>query len=162
MPLFEEHIKQASNNLRFLEFVNRSGNTFCDWQVTVCFYTAIHLVNAHLSLYNMQYRKHVDVKDALNLKNQQSVQRGIALPQNEYLAYTKLQSLSRRSRYLVNEKDNNLSSTTAFLTYDIHLKRALIHLSTLFVFFSDKYKLNIPLIEISCNGINKGELGFSK
>ena len=110
MPQFDKHIHQTSHNLKFLELVNQNGNNFFDWQVTICFYTALHLVNAHLSLFQMQYRKHVDVKDAINPKNIQSVSSGSALPDNEYLAYTKLQSLSRRSRYLVNEKDGNLNS----------------------------------------------------
>jgi hypothetical protein len=35
----------------------------------------------------MQYRKHVDVKDALNPQNPLSVRNGSALPPNEYLAY---------------------------------------------------------------------------
>lgn len=63
MPRFNEHIEQARHNILFLEFINKSGNDFCDWQVTTCFYIGVHLINAHLSMFNMQYRKHVDVKD---------------------------------------------------------------------------------------------------
>jgi len=110
----------------------------------------------------MQYRKHVDVKDAINPKNQKSVTNGSALADNEYLAYTKLQSLSRRSRYLVNEKDNNLKSNTASLTYEIHLSRSLKHLHTLILFFKRKYNLDYPNISIECEGIKKGDLCFCK
>lgn len=159
MAKFDEHIAQANKNLQFLESINQS--TFFDWQVTVCFYTAVHLINAHLSLYNMQYRKHVDVKDALNPKNDESVATGCALPNNEYLAYTKLQSLSRRSRYLVNEKDGNLAAETAFLTYDIHLGKALRHLNTLINYFCKKYDFKILPLKIKCSGINKGDLSFA-
>jgi hypothetical protein len=160
---FDEHIQQANKNLHFLEYINKCESEFCDWHVTGCFYCAVHLVNAHLSLHNMQYRKHVDVKDALNPKNQTSLSSGTALPDNEYLAYTKLQSLSRRSRYLVNEKDGNLSSTTASLTYEVHLKKALRHLHTLINFFTRKYNLTkIELIQIKCDGVNKGDLCFTK
>jgi len=56
---FDEHIQQANHNLQFLSFANQAGSAYYDWQVTICFYTALHLVNAHLSLFNMQYRKHV-------------------------------------------------------------------------------------------------------
>jgi len=108
----------------------------------------------------MQYRKHVDVKDALNPKNQISVTKGSALPDNEYLAYNKLQSLSRRSRYLVNEKDNNLNSDLASLTYEIHLNRALKHLNTLIVFFKRKYTIEFPNISLKCEGIKRGDLCF--
>ena len=109
----------------------------------------------------MQYRKHVDVKDALNPQNPQSVRNGSALPPNEYLAYTKLQSLSRRSRYLVNEKDGNLGKTQAFLTYDIHLSKSLKHLNTLIKFFSNKYNIPVTPISVTCSGINKGDLSFT-
>ena len=44
MPQFEDHVKQAQHNLKFLENIN-AGNYDCvDWQVTTCFYTALHLV----------------------------------------------------------------------------------------------------------------------
>ncbi len=161
MPQFDNHISQAKHNLDFLGLVNQRGFDFIDWQVTICFYSAVHLVNAHLSLFDMQYRKHVDVKDAINPKHPPSVTKGSALPDNEYLAYTKLQSLSRRSRYLVNDKDGNLSSNQVFLTYEVHLSRSLKHLNTIIKYFCTKYHFNISPISIKCEGINKGDLAFS-
>jgi hypothetical protein len=110
----------------------------------------------------MQYRKHVDVKDAINPRNSESVRSGSALDENEYLAYVKLQSLSRRSRYLVNEKDDNLGSKQAYLTFDIHFARALRHLNTLVIYFKKKYQLSIDPIAISCPEIKQGELSFAK
>ena len=74
----------------------------------------------------------------------------------------KLQSLSRRSRYLVNEKDDNLESKQAFLTYDIHFAKALRHLDTLVRYFKRTYQLAIEPINITCPDIKKGELSFSK
>lgn len=109
----------------------------------------------------MQYRKHVDVKDAINPKNQRSFNIDSALPDNEYLAYTKLQSLSRRSRYLVNEKDANLSSDQVFLTYEIHLSKSLKHLNTIINYFCSKYQFDIIPIKIRCQGIQKGDLSYS-
>ncbi len=162
MAQFDEHIQQAKRNLQFLELINKSHPGFCDWQVTVCFYTALHFVNAHISNFGMQYRKHVDVKDAINPRNRNSLNSGSSLPDNEYLAYTKLQSLSRRSRYLVNEKDGNLSSTTASLTYEVHFKRALMHLNTVIKYISNQYKIDAEKITISCDGIGAGDLCFSK
>jgi hypothetical protein len=159
---FDEHISQANKNLLFLQFINKANFDCYDWQVTVCFYCALHIVNAHLSLHQMQYRKHVDVKDALNPKNPLSVNKGSALPEKEYLAYTKLQSLSRRSRYLVNEKDNNLGSDKAAFTYDIHLQRALRHLNTLINYFKKSYNISVSKIQLKCTGINSGELCFAE
>lgn len=161
MPQFDQHVNQTTHNLKFLEQVNQNGNNYFDWQVTICFYTALHLINAHLSLFNMQYRKHVDVKDAINPKNASSVSNGSALPDNEYLAYTKLQSLSRRSRYLVNEKDGNLNSGEAFITYNVHLCKSLKHLNTIINFFSKKYDVKISAIKVKCEGIKSGDLLFS-
>jgi hypothetical protein len=65
MPQFADHIKQANSNFLFLKSVNQTSPAHVDWQVTVCFYTALHLVNAHLAKYNQQFRNHTDVKDAI-------------------------------------------------------------------------------------------------
>lgn len=162
LPSFQDHIFQAKHNLAFLETVNQAAKDCYDWQVTACFYSAVHLINAHLSLHNMQYRKHVDVRDAINPKNAEAVQKGSALADGVYLAYVKLQSLSRRSRYLVNDNDGNLASQQAFMTYDVHLARALRHLNTLIVFFTSQYALSFDQIAISCPGIKPGELSFCK
>jgi len=142
---YEDHIQQANRNLNFLASINNSIKDCFDWQVTVCFYAALHFVNAHLSKYGLQYRKHKDVNFALNFANTTSPAR---LPEDEYVAYTALQSLSRRSRYLVNEKDDNLSSTQAFFTYDKHLARSLRHLNRLLQHFDALYKIEVTAIEI--------------
>lgn len=155
MARFDDHTLQAKRNLNFLSEVNNKISNCFDWQVTACFYTALHLVNAHLSKYNLQYRKHKDVNYALNFANTLSPAR---LPEDEYIAYTALQSLSRRSRYLVNEKDNKLGSEDAFLTYDVHLARALRHLNKLLQHFESRYSLNIDMVDIKCSEIKNGEM----
>jgi hypothetical protein len=143
----QEHINQANNNIAFLQNINNNISNCIDWQVTVSFYTALHLVNAHISTFNLQYRRHTDVKDVLNPYNQTSVMK---LPENEYTAYMSLQSLSRRARYLVNEKDNNLATNTAFLTYEKHLAKALKHLDVLMQYFTAKYNYTLPVISVKC------------
>ena len=136
MPKFEEHIQQAEHNLEFLANINETIPNCIDWQITVCFYTALHLVNAHLSKFGHQYRKHTDVQHAINPEVQISPSK---LPEDEYVAYTALQQLSRRSRYLVNEKDSKLKETAAARTYDTHLSKAIKHLDRLSHYFSVKY-----------------------
>jgi hypothetical protein len=96
------------------------------------FYTALHLINAHLAKFELQYSKHVDVKNALNPERTQSISK---LPEDEYVAYAVLQMLSRRSRYLVNEKDSQIGATSAFLTHDVHLAKSVKHLDCLVTFF---------------------------
>ena len=160
MATFEEHILQANRNLLFLESINNNINDCIDWQVTVCFYTSLHFINAHLSKFGLQYRKHVDVKEALNPCNELSISK---LPEDEYIAYATLQMLSRRSRYLVNEKDGKIGAANAFLTYDIHLAKSIKHLDCLIDFFKRKYSLDVPAVSIKCTELkNYSPKCFSK
>jgi len=154
VALFDEHVAQAKSNLRFLETVNQVIENYCDWQVTICFYTAVHLVNAHLTKHSLHYRQHKDVNYALNPEVAVSVSK---LPIQEYEAYIGLQRLSRRSRYLVNEKGSNISSSQGFLTYDKHLARAIRNLDKLLAYFSSKYDLDIGSISFKCVDLARGE-----
>ncbi len=149
---FEEHITQCKSNLAFLSCVNQQIKNYLDWQVTVCFYTALHLANAHLSKHGLQYRKHHDVNYALNPDVAISVSK---LPHDEYDSYIALQRLSRRSRYLVNEKD--MESSAAFLTYDKHVAKAIRHLDKLITYFASTYKLDLKPIDFSCADLKKTE-----
>ena len=155
MAKFDEHIEQAERNLHFLESINGKVQNCFDWQVTVCFYTALHVVNAHLSKYNLQYRKHRDVNFALNFENKTSPAK---LPEEEYVSYMALQSLSRRSRYLVN--DQHLREDRAFFTYDKHLANAIRHLDLLLIYFSARYETRFPKLSIICNDVKAGETKF--
>lgn len=157
MAKFEDHIGQFCSNLRFLEQINQKVSNYYDWQVTVCFYTALHLINAHLAKHDLQYRKHTDVSYALNPEVPVSLTK---LPVDEYVAYTGLQQLSRRSRYLVNEKDANLKSETAFITYERHFAKALRHLDKLILYFKGRYSLDIPSPAIYCQEVKESEFQF--
>jgi hypothetical protein len=143
---FDEHIQQVKTNLSFLHTINQYAGKQFDWQVTVCFYTALHLVNAHLSRHNLQYRKHHDVNHALNPHVQLSISK---LPEDQYEAYIGLQRLSRRSRYLVNEKDSNINSPNASFTYDKHLCKAIRNLDSLLRYFGSQYNLTFTPIVLS-------------
>ncbi len=156
MPGYQDHINRTISNLTFLEKVNASHSDYFDWEVTICFYSALHLVNAHLAKFNLQYRKHKDVKDILNPFTLSPAK----LPQDEYSAYVALQSLSRRARYLVNERDNNLGSNQAYFTYDKHFGKALRHLNLLMDYFDDKYTLGLPTLKIACSEIKYYDTKF--
>lgn len=158
MPNFEDHISQAQSNLRFLHEVNSKISDAVDWQVTVSFYTALHFVNAHLAKYDLHYRKHVDVDHAISFENSLSVAK---LPQDVYLSYKKLQSLSRRSRYLVNSNVNP-KVESAHLTYSVHFAKALRHLDKLLYFFDKKYALNLNLITVNCIDLKQDALTLIK
>ena len=49
MPNFEEHIQQANSNIKFFNLINEKSQEFFDWKVTAAFYTAVHIINAHLA-----------------------------------------------------------------------------------------------------------------
>ncbi len=157
MATFNDHILQAKKNIVFLSDINQKVPDSLDWQVTTCFYTALHLINAHLAKFNMQYRRHVDVKDALNPERPTSITK---LDEDEYVSYIALQSLSRRARYLV--EDTDITSERAYLTYEKHLAKSLRHLDKLIVYFSRKYDLEIPKFNITCSSIKFEELTFVK
>ena len=153
MPSFEEHITQVNRNLNFLTNINNSISDCCDWQITVCFYSALHTVNAHLSQFDLQYRKHSDVNHAINSYTYSPGR----LPEDIYIAYMSLQSLSRRSRYLVNEKDNKLKEERAFLIFEKHLAKGFRHLDLILNYFNTLYKLNIQGGSLKCTEIKKKE-----
>lgn len=154
MALFDEHIAQANSNLQFLETVNQTIKNYYDWQVTICFYTALHLVNAHLTKNSLQYRQHKDVNHALNPEVATSISK---LPLPEYEAYIGLQRLSRRSRYLVNEKDKNVTNVQGFLTHEKHLARAIRNLDRLMSYFNGRYSLGLKSILFTCAELTRTE-----
>ena len=154
MASFDEHISQVKRNLLFLEEVNKSVSNSDDWQVTTCFYVAVHLVNAHLSHFGSQYRKHVDVNYALNPEVSTSITK---VPEPVYLAYIKLQNLSRRARYLCNDSPGRAGDERAFLTYTKHVAKAIRHLNTLITFFAEKYGVRFERVKIKCPDLSSSE-----
>jgi len=143
---FSDHVNQSVNNLKFLEGVNGHLPNHFDWQVTVCFYAALHLVNAHLAQYDLQYRKHSDVTNVINPHNPGSPMK---ISEETYAAYISLMSLSRRSRYLA--IDTDLASTKAYLTYDKHFAKSVRHLEAIMKWFSSTYpNVALPTINIKC------------
>jgi len=146
---FAEHIQQAKRSLSFLQVIHNSINDCTDWQITAAFYSSLHLLNAHIATKGHQSRSHSDLKDLLNPYNSRS---GLRLPEIEYTAYVSLQSLSRRARYMVNEKNNNLEQKQAFFIYDRHLAKALRHLDTLMKYIAEKYDQRLPLLRVDCAG----------
>lgn len=155
MAHIEDHVRQATRNLKFLENINQLVSDSLDWQVTTCFYTALHLINAHLANFGMQYKTHYDVDDAINPQHQLSVSK---INEEAYKAYKMLYNLSRRSRYLVMVSNNRVVQTgKAELTYCKHQARALRHLNTVLEFYCNHYKTSISTVNISCEELSASE-----
>ena len=148
MANFSDHIFQSRKNLSFLQEINCLSENYWDWNVTVCYYVAVHLVNSHIaSVSNLHYRKHEEVSNALNPYVSLSLTK---VPETVFTAYSQLQNLSRRSRYLISENMAN-RSIDANITYDKHFKRALVHLETLLIFVESTYSQKFEKISIRCN-----------
>lgn len=158
MASYAEHIFQSKHNLDFLVKVNTQiYSGYWDWHVTVCYYVAVHLVNAHLAkTIDQHYRKHEDVAQALNPNNAMSLTK---VPENIYLAYVKLQNLSRRSRYLISEEMSN-REVQSHLTYDKHFKRAINYLDTLMLFVSETHQEKFESYTMQCMEGKSNNLHF--
>lgn len=148
MASYQEHINQANNNLQFLQKVSCSIQESWDWQVTVCFYAAVHIINAHIAhKANQHYRSHELVSDAISPWQPLSPAR---LEEHEFYPYRTLQNLSRRSRYLISDDKKN-QSTDSFLTFDKHFAKAIKNLDELLSYMEARYGSQIKgLIEIEC------------
>jgi|SRR6056297_1234009 len=134
--------------------INHSIDDCWDWQVTVTFYSALHLIDAHVTRKtNEHYRSHDAIRQALNPYTHSPA----ALDESGYIAYESLFKLSRRSRYLVSEKHNHKPAST-FLTYEKHLARAIRHLDSLMSQIGPLYKIEFPEIKIKCKGLKEDEL----
>ena len=126
-----------------------------DWQVTTCFYTALHLINAHLANFGMQYKTHHDVDDAINPEHRLSPSK---IGEETYKAYKMLYNLSRRSRYLVMVTNNRVVDTgKAELTHSKHQARALRHLNTVLEFYCQQYRTQISAVKIRCEELGVAE-----
>jgi len=148
---FSEHIEQSKSNIYFLSKINTNIENCWDWQVTVCFYSALHLVNAHIvQKMNANYLSHNKVDEIINPYNVKSL---ATLNEDIYMSYTKLFQLSRRSRYLLNEnfqKNNKLDIQLGCVTYSKHLKKAIFHFDKILNFIKNDYNESFTKVEIKC------------
>lgn len=150
MADFNEHLTQANKNFSILGKINLSIQESWDWQVTISFYTALHLANAHIAKkINEHYRTHGKVENALNPYINLNPS---AFEESAYLSYKALQNLSRRSRYLCSDKESD--DKKAYLTYDKHFSKAIKHLDIISGFFSKTYDYKFNQIDISCEPLN--------
>ena len=145
MASFESHVLQAKKNLNFIGLITNTNNY--EWQVTVCFYVAVHLINAHIAkLANLHYRTHNQVEEAINPFSNLSITK---LPEDQFKAYAKLQNLSRRARYLIHDDLNNLDSRE-FFTYSVHFAKSIKNLDIILTYFENTYGEKFDSITVKC------------
>lgn len=154
MASFEDHVAQANCNLVFLKEINNKSKFF-DWQVTACFYIAVHLVNAHLAQKaNLHYKSHTETKSAINPDNNMSI---APFSEIAFDSYISLEKLSRRSRYLCNDKQGQDDNTKSFLTYEKHVGKAIKRLDVVMDYFSKTHSVTFEKVAITCPNL-KAEL----
>lgn len=140
MASFEQHMEQAKHNLAFLELVNHNSPLVIDWQITICFYTSLHLINAHIAkVCNLHYNSH---SDTINAINSDKPGKG-KLPENISDDYRMLMNLSRKARYLTEGK-NRGDISVCFLVKNKDLRRAVKLLDGLLGYFSVTYQIDFP------------------
>jgi hypothetical protein len=155
MADFDSHKNQVKSNLNTLEIINEYNNLGWDWQVTIAFYSALHLINAHLAQsMDMHYRSHKDVNEAIDFGNTTSLGK---LPREIYERYRALLNLSRRSRYLVNEDPNNRENRP-FLTSDRHFGKAIRHLDIIIDYMKSRYQVDCPKRNLKCIELRQDSL----
>lgn len=155
MADLQAHVKQAKKNLATLSETSQKIKDSWDWQVTMSYYAAVHLMNGHLAAkVNLHYKTHKDVKIALF-----DERLSCKLPDDIYYAYVSLENLSRRSRYLCHE-DSQMDNTHEFKTFDRHLKKALYNLDIILKYFSAEYKLSFEKLPIDCLEIKASSYNY--
>jgi hypothetical protein len=147
VPQYDDHVNQAKRNIVFFENIHNGVSDCLDWQVTALFYTAVHLVSAHLAKFGLQKRNHNEIYNALNFANSTSAMR---ISEKVFTAYQSLQNESRKARYLINVKDGHLDGGKAHFIFTKHLCRALRNLDTIMDYFDSKYGMSLPQIQINC------------
>lgn len=91
-----DYIEKAKHNENFLS--NVELEKFSDWYVTVCFYIALHYVNAFISVsLKSGFCSHEKVKQIIHPDGKIV---NLRIDRNVYLDYLELQNLSRKARYM--------------------------------------------------------------
>lgn len=151
MGNFNEHLLQSQKNLEFLSKISTQLEDCWDWQVTVSFYSALHLINAHVvEKTGSNYLTHGRIDQIINPFATGSLAR---LDEEVYTSYNKLLHLSRRSRYLLNEKSKTEKSNPiqpVCATFSKHLEKAIIHLNVIIKFINRNYSQSFNKYRIKC------------
>lgn len=147
MAQFDEHYSRACSDIEFLEQVNSRFPDRIDWQITVAYYVAVHLVNAHIAKFSLHYQSHNEIRSAIN--PHRTIPLAGVSPE-AYDDFELLTMLSRRARYLQSEKSPSLAPQAAHYVFDKHFRRSLQMLDTILTYFYETYKLTLPKITLIC------------
>lgn len=148
MPDYNAHIGQANVNLNLIERL--IDDDYWDWKVTIAFYAALHIINAHIArISDLHYRKHIDTLNAID----PAFNKPTKTDSDTHIAYRTLQNLSRRARYLTGA--NTGSSGAPKFTNEKHFAKAMRHLNTIIAYFDNIYSdFSVYKISVRCSEIS--------
>lgn len=133
MARFQQHIRRAVDNLVTLRVLNEHNHTDCSWQATVCFYTALHFVHAHVVAKTAASpRSHVELAPYID----PDAMSAAALSAEAHSAYLQLFNLSQLARYLHDRRHDSNDKSTVKLG---KLVRAVKHLDCIMQFVCDNH-----------------------
>lgn len=133
------HIKKVIHNLNVISQLEAQGSPYRDWQITLCFYSALHLTRYHLQASaNYTCTTHEDAKDRLHWQNTMPFSR---MDKEPYQAYADLEGFSRRARYIPEISPE---------TFEKDYIRAIQRLDKVMHYFDSKYSLSLPKTQIKC------------
>lgn len=146
MPEFDSHVKQAKRNIDFLEQSNLSKVKYFDWYITTIFYSALHLINAHIvKSRDLHFNAHSKVNNAINPERPITI---CPVSEDCYKSYLALRKKSRVSRYLCRDNSSNEQMQKAVYVNEKEFKRAILHLDAVLDYFSTTYGVDFKKTNI--------------
>lgn len=144
MADFTNHIAQSKKNIYLLKFLNDNPTSDIDkqWQITVAYYSALHLINAFLSdKADLHPNNHHSLKEFIEPSAVNTIGEDL------YASYTHLEMLSRKARYLCDNSGQN-SSSKGFISNKKDFQRAIKYLDQVKCFINKEYSLGLSVIEL--------------
>lgn len=138
---------QAKKNLRTLSDINNNVDNCIDWQVTLCFYVAVHLMKSHLAHNFIDSTNHEDLKHHISGCHTMRVA-GVQIPDAVSYSYSDLENLSRKARYLFPAGGNTMGQNRSPVFTENELVRALVYLDEILVWYSTKYGVSISATSV--------------
>lgn len=144
MASYEEHFSRAISDLQTLKSCNHNKHIPSHWQVTMAYYIAVQLVDAHFAKSNYHPENHD--KRKLNF-SPYCLTVSHRADDITYADYVFLENLSRRARYMCND-NGTPSPEKAVPTRDKQLTKAFRLLDTIMKFMTTKHGVVFPIIDI--------------
>jgi hypothetical protein len=141
MADFNRHLLRVQENVEFLKQIRTLQPRNWDWEVTVCYYVAVHLVNAHLAKSNLHPITHDETKKIINPQGVFDNQR---LPEKVYEEFMFLTNQSRVSRYMYHPRHKDPLQASVINKNKLKLSEESTNI--LIAYFNGLYALTIPLV----------------